>query len=429
MLKLNKDFLKDFVSQEEINNYQLEVSGIDSGIRNGDLIGSEFLGWIDLPKNYDKKEFAKIKKVSEKIKKENDVLLVIGIGGSFLGAKAVIDMLNHSFRNEIEGETKIYFVGQNMSTDYIKNVEDMIRGKNFSINIISKSGTTLEPALSFRYFKDILIDKYGEDEANNRIYATTDKERGALKQQADVNNWETFVIPDNIGGRFSVLTAVGLLPISVSGIDIEQLMLGANQARVDYTDENLNKNDAYQYAVIRNILYRKGKSIEMLVGYEPKLSLFNEWWKQLYGESEGKNNQGIFPTSAVFSTDLHSLGQYIQEGRRDLFETVIKIINIENTVNISLDEKNLDELNFLNGKNMQFANDSALIATAQAHVSGGVPNIILELDRLDAFNVGYMIYFFELAVAMSGHLGKVNPFDQPGVEAYKSNMFKLLNDE
>ncbi|MDF2857719.1 MAG: glucose-6-phosphate isomerase [Neobacillus sp.] len=392
--------------------------------------GSDFLGWVELPKNYDKEEFSRIQKAAEKIKSDSDVLLVIGIGGSYLGARAAIEMLQHSFYNELPKEKRktpqVIFVGNNISSTYMKDVIDLIEGKSFSINVISKSGTTTEPALAFRIFRKLLEEKYGQEEARKRIYATTDKARGALKTLATEEGYETFVIADDIGGRYSVLTAVGLLPIAVSGANIEAIMEGAAKAQEDFSPSELVDNPAYQYAAVRNALYNKGKTIEMLINYEPGLQYFSEWWKQLFGESEGKDQKGIFPSSANFSTDLHSLGQYVQEGRRDLFETVIKVENPRHELTIEAEETDLDGLNYLAGQTVDFVNNKAFQGTMLAHTDGGVPNLILTIPAMDEYTFGYLVYFFEKACAMSGYLLGVNPFDQPGVEAYKVNMFALL---
>ncbi|WP_342432817.1 glucose-6-phosphate isomerase [Neobacillus sp. FSL H8-0543] len=392
--------------------------------------GSDFLGWVELPANYDKEEFSRIQKSAEKIKADSDVLLVIGIGGSYLGARAAIEMLQHSFYNELPKEKRktpqVIFVGNNISSTYMKDVMDLIEGKDFSINVISKSGTTTEPALAFRIFRKLLEEKYGQEEACKRIYATTDKARGALKTLATEKGYETFVIADDIGGRYSVLTAVGLLPIAVTGANIEAMMEGAAKAQEDFSPSELVDNPAYQYAAVRNALYNKGKTIEMLINYEPGLQYFSEWWKQLFGESEGKDQKGIFPSSANFSTDLHSLGQYVQEGRRDLFETVIKVENPRHELTIEAEESDLDGLNYLAGQTVDFVNNKAFQGTMLAHTDGGVPNLILTIPAMDEYTFGYLVYFFEKACAMSGYLLGVNPFDQPGVEAYKVNMFALL---
>jgi glucose-6-phosphate isomerase len=392
--------------------------------------GNDFLGWIDLPVDYDKEEFARIQKAAEKIKQDSDVLLVIGIGGSYLGARAAIEMLQHSFYNALPKEKRktpqIIFVGNNISSTYMSDVIDMLEGKDFSINVISKSGTMTEPAIAFRIFRKLLEEKYGREGARERIYATTDKARGALKTLATEEGYETFVIPDDVGGRYSVLTAVGLLPIAVSGADIEAMMKGAAAAREDFGKSELDENPAYQYAAVRNILYNKGKTIEMLINYEPGLQYFAEWWKQLFGESEGKDQKGIYPSSANFSTDLHSLGQYVQEGRRDLFETIIKVEKPRRELTIEAESKDLDGLNYLAGKTVDFVNNKAFEGTMLAHTDGGVPNLIVSIPAMDEYTFGYLVYFFEKACAMSGYLIGVNPFDQPGVEAYKVNMFALL---
>ncbi|WP_341356870.1 glucose-6-phosphate isomerase [Rossellomorea sp. y25] len=392
--------------------------------------GNDFLGWIDLPVDYDKEEFSRIQKSAEKIKNDSDVLLVIGIGGSYLGARAAIEMLNHSFYNALPKEKRstpqVLFVGQNISSTYMRDLMDLLDGKDFSINVISKSGTTTEPAIAFRIFRKMLEEKYGVEEARKRIYATTDKSKGALKTLASDEGYETFVVPDDIGGRYSVLTAVGLLPIAVSGVEIETMMNGAAQAREDFGKSELTENPAYQYAAVRNALYNKGKTIEMLINYEPGLQYFSEWWKQLFGESEGKDQKGIYPSSANFTTDLHSLGQYVQEGRRDIFETVIKVSEPRHELKIEKADSDLDGLNYLAGETVDFVNNKAFEGTLLAHTDGGVPNLIVEIPAMDAYTFGYLVYFFEKACAMSGYLLGVNPFDQPGVEAYKVNMFALL---
>jgi glucose-6-phosphate isomerase len=392
--------------------------------------GSDFLGWIDLPVDYDKEEFSRIQKSAEKIKSDSDVLLVVGIGGSYLGARAALEFLQHSFYNALPKEKRktpqVIFIGNNISSTYMTDVLDLLEGKDFSINVISKSGTTTEPAIAFRIFRKLLEEKYGVDEARKRIYATTDKARGALKTLADEEGYESFVIPDDVGGRYSVLTAVGLLPIAVSGSDIEAMMKGAAQAREDFSNSELEENAAYQYAAVRNALYNKGKTIEMLINYEPSLQYFSEWWKQLFGESEGKDQKGIYPSSANFSTDLHSLGQYVQEGRRDLFETIIKVEKPRHEMVIEEATSDLDGLNYLAGKTVDFVNNKAFEGTMLAHTDGGVPNLVVTIPQLDEYTFGYLVYFFEKACAMSGYLLGVNPFDQPGVEAYKVNMFALL---
>ncbi|MDQ0857681.1 glucose-6-phosphate isomerase [Bacillus sp. V2I10] len=392
--------------------------------------GSDYLGWVDLPSEYDKEEFARIQKSAEKIKSDSDVLLVVGIGGSYLGARAALEMLNHSFYNALSKEQRktpqIIFVGNNISSTYMKDLMDLLDGKDFSINVISKSGTTTEPALAFRIFRKLLEEKYGKAAAKSRIYATTDKARGALKTLATEEGYESFIIPDDVGGRYSVLTAVGLLPIAAAGADIEEMMKGAAAAMADFATSELEDNAAYQYAAVRNALYNRGKTIEMLINYEPGLQYFAEWWKQLFGESEGKDQKGIFPASANFSTDLHSMGQYVQEGRRDLFETVLNIEKPRHELTIEAEENDLDGLNYLAGETVDFVNKKAFQGTMLAHTDGGVPNLIVNLPEMNEYTFGYLVYFFEKACAMSGYLLGVNPFDQPGVEAYKVNMFALL---
>ncbi|MBS3682177.1 glucose-6-phosphate isomerase [Ornithinibacillus massiliensis] len=420
----------DFINKEELDNLAEFVTVAHEAIHNKTGPGNDFLGWVDLPQNYDKEEYTRIKAAAKKIQNDSDILLVIGIGGSYLGAKAALEMLNHSFQNLLSKEQRnvpqIIFVGHHMSSTYMKELFDVLEGKDFSINVISKSGTTTEPAIAFRIFKQYLEEKYGKEEAKSRIFATTDKAKGALKGVADDAGYETFVIPDDVGGRFSVLTAVGLLPIAVSGIHVDDIMQGALDAMNDFNESSLEKNIAYQYAAVRNVLYNKGKTIEMLVNYEPGLQYFSEWWKQLYGESEGKDQKGIFPTSANFSTDLHSLGQYIQEGRRDLFETVLHVNHAKLEMTLEEEENNSDGLNYLAGKTIHEINDKAYQGTLLAHTDGGVPNLVIDLPALDAYTFGYLVYFFEKACALSGYLLGVNPFNQPGVEAYKKNMFALL---
>ena len=419
-----------FFGEHELEYLKEPVKLAHELIHNQTGAGNDFLGWVDLPENYDKEEFARIKKAADKIKSDSDVLLVIGIGGSYLGARAALDMLNHSFYNSLSADKRetpqIIFVGNSVSSTYMKDVFDLIDGKDISINVISKSGTTTEPAIAFRVFRKYLEDKYGEEEAVGRIYTTTDKEKGALKTLADEQGYESFVIPDDVGGRYSVLTAVGLLPIAASGVDIGAIMAGAQKAQTELASSDLDKNPAYQYAAIRNILYNKGKTIEMLINYEPALQYFSEWWKQLFGESEGKDFKGIYPSSANFSTDLHSLGQYVQEGRRDLFETVLHVEKPRRDLTIEKDEQDLDGLNYLAGQTVDFVNEKAYQGTMLAHTDGQVPNLIIHLPELDAYTFGYIVYFFEKACALSGYLLGVNPFDQPGVEAYKENMFALL---
>ncbi|HLR67861.1 glucose-6-phosphate isomerase [Virgibacillus alimentarius] len=429
-VSLRYDKALPFFTQSEMDNLKNFVQTAHDALHNKTGPGNDFLGWIDLPETYNKEEFARIKASAEKIKQDTDVLLVIGIGGSYLGARAAIEMLNHSFQNLLPKEKRkspqVIFAGHHMSTAYVSELFDLLEDKDVSINVISKSGTTTEPALALRIFQKYIEKKYGKEEAKKRIYATTDKRKGALKTVADKEGYETFVIPDDVGGRFSVLTAVGLLPIAVSGIKIDDMMHGAKEAMVDLAEPSLDKNPAYQYAACRNILYNKGKTIEMLINYEPHLHYFAEWWKQLFGESEGKDHKGIFPAAANFSTDLHSMGQYIQDGRRDLFETVLHVNESKMQITLEEDDVNTDGLNYLVGKTIHEINDKAYQGTLLAHTDGGVPNLIIELPKLDAFTFGYLVYFFEKACAMSGYLLGVNPFDQPGVEAYKKNMFALL---
>lgn len=391
--------------------------------------GSEFLGWTTLPTDYDKEEFDRIKAASEKIRSNSESLIVIGIGGSYLGSKAVISALTNNFHNEINDKTKdnpkIYFAGNNISESYIVDLYNLVKDQDFSINVISKSGTTTEPAIAFRIFKELCEEKYGEN-AKDRIFVTTDAKKGALKELSDEMGYETFVVPDDIGGRFSVLTAVGLLPIAVAGIDIEQLMTGAKDAQEKYSNPNLAENDALKYAAIRNILYNKGKNIEIMANYTPELAFVSEWWKQLYGESEGKDQKGIFPASVSFTTDLHSMGQMIQDGRRNMFETVLIVREPNKDIVLKEASSDLDGLNYLAGKTLSEVNSKAFEGTMAAHVEGGVPNLVLEIEKLDAYNMGQLIYFFERACSISGYLLGVNPFNQPGVEKYKSNMFHLL---
>ena len=418
------------INIDKIMNYAEKVTEIHNELRKNATKKDDFLGWLNLPEKYDKREFEKIKKVADKIRQDSKVLVVIGIGGSYLGARAVIESLTHTFYNSLIDEQRkspqILYVGNNMSGTYLNDIVELIGDRDLSINVISKSGTTTEPAIAFRFFREFMENKYGVREARKRIYVTTDKTKGALKVLAKKERYTTFVIPNNIGGRYSVLTAVGLLPIAVAGINIDKLMEGARFAMDKYSDNNVKYNDCYKYAVIRNILYNNKKNIEILVTYEPKLHYFIEWWKQLFGESEGKDKKGIYPSGAEFTTDLHSLGQYIQEGKRMLFETVIKIEKQEANMIINYDEDNLDELNYLHGKTMDYVNSKAMEATILAHEEGGVPNIVINVEELNEETIGHLIYFFELACAMSGKLLEVNPFNQPGVEKYKENMFKLL---
>lgn len=419
------DKAKDFISQEEIDNVSAQVSAAHKTINEKSGPGSDFLGWVDLPVDYDKEEFERIEKAAAKIRKDSDVLVVIGIGGSYLGAKAAIDFVTGPFYNYTE-KPQIIFAGNNISPNYLNSVIDCLDGKDVSLNVISKSGTTTEPAIAFRVLKKYLEDKYGKEEAKGRIYATTDKTKGALKNLADAEGYETFVVPDDVGGRFSVLTAVGLLPIAVCGADIKAMMKGAADARELYANDDLASNECYQYAAVRNILHRKGKSVEMLVNYEPELQYFIEWWKQLYGESEGKDGKGIFPAGASFSTDLHSMGQYIQDGRRLMFETVLYVEEPKRDLIIEGDAANVDGLNFLAGKGMDYVNKKAFEGTYLAHNDGGVPNLVIKLKSLDEYTFGQLVYFFEKACGISGYMLGVNPFNQPGVESYKKNMFALL---
>lgn len=426
--KLNDKYVASFVNGDELTGIQPQIEAADMLLREKKGLGNDFLGWVNLPTDYDKAEFGRIIKAAEKIKKNSEILIVIGIGGSYLGARAAIELLNSPFYNNLKKDTPdIYFVGNNINPSYLNDVISLCDGKDFSVNIISKSGTTTEPALAFRVFRDLLIKKYGADGAKERIFATTDKARGTLKELSDKEGYETFVIADDVGGRFSVLTAVGLLPIAVSGADITAIMKGAKEAQDSLTSTDLSKNDCYRYAAYRNIFYRKGKSMEMLVSYEPAFTMMAEWFKQLFGESEGKDQKGIFPTSATFSTDLHSLGQFIQDGSRTMFETVVDVKNPKKDFFIDEDPQNFDGLNFLSNQNMSLVNRKAIEGTILAHTDGGVPNLVLEIDRLDEHEFGYMVYFFEKACAISGYLLGVNPFNQPGVESYKKNMFALLN--
>ncbi|HFI0464026.1 TPA: glucose-6-phosphate isomerase [Streptococcus suis] len=418
-----------FVNQHELDQLQAQITTLDKVLREKTGAGADFTDWVDWPETYDKEEFDRIKRAAEKIKSDSEVLVVIGIGGSYLGARAAIEFLNHSFYNVKAGKKgmpQIFFAGNNISSTYMADLLDIIGDRDFSINIISKSGTTTEPAIAFRVFKEKLIEKYGQEEAVKRIYATTDQARGALKEEANAAGYESFVIPDGIGGRFTVLTAVGLLPIAVSGADVDQLMAGAKDAMEAYANPDLATNQAYQYAALRNILHRKGKDIEILVNYEPGLQYFAEWWKQLFGESEGKDYKGIYPSSANFSTDLHSIGQTIQEGKRNIFETVIKVDQPRHQIAIPSMDENLDGLQYLEGQTIDFVNTKAYQGTLLAHTDGQVPNLLLTIPAMDAYSLGHLIYFFEIAVAISGYLNGVNPFDQPGVEAYKKNMFALL---
>ncbi len=426
-LAVQDKFIAPFLTNEEIVGIQPAITAAHELVRNRNGLGNDFLGWVDLPENYDREEFARVKAAAEKIRKSCDIFIVIGIGGSYLGARAAIEFIRSPFYNNLEKDTPdIYFAGNNISAAYMADIMRLCEGKDICVNVISKSGTTTEPAVAFRMFRDLLEKKYGKDGARERIFATTDRARGTLKSFSDEAGYETFVIPDNIGGRFSVLTSCGLLPIAVAGIDIDAMMRGAQDARATYTSPKIEENDCYKYAALRNIMYRRGKTTEILVGYEPANTMLNEWWKQLYGESEGKDGKGLFPASVIFSTDLHSLGQYVQQGLRNIFETVIDIDTSTDEVVIEADEANVDGLNFLAGKTMHEVNQTATLATLIAHQDGGVPNIVLKLADRSAYTFGYLVYFFELACAISGYVLGVNPFNQPGVESYKKNMFALL---
>lgn len=430
MANIKLDLSYSGVSDKEISRYGTKITKICDNLMKKADDENEFVGWLNLPTNYDKKELDRIKKAARRIRKNSEVFVVIGIGGSYLGARAVIEALSSNFANmmpeSVRKSPQIFFVGNSISPNYINELIDCIGNKDISINVISKSGTTTEPAIAFRIFREYLESKYGADEARDRIYITTDKKRGALKELADQEEYETFVIPDNVGGRFSVLTAVGLFPIAVAGINIDKLMYGAKIAQDDYLEENIKYNQCFKYAVARNILYKKDKNIEILANYEPKLHYFTEWWKQLYGESEGKGHKGIFPAGVDLTTDLHSMGQYIQDGRRNLFETVINVEETKTDIKIKKDEDNIDGLNFLAGKTMDYINKQAMQGTVEAHVAGDVPNIIINIKKLNEETIGELIYFFELACAISGNILGINPFDQPGVETYKTNMFRLL---
>ncbi|GIQ70229.1 glucose-6-phosphate isomerase [Xylanibacillus composti] len=432
MSKLQFDFTSalDFAGKHEVEYLAEPIRLAHEQLHQKTGAGNDYLGWIDLPTAYDKEEFARIQQAAKTIQSNSDVLIVIGIGGSYLGARAALEMLTNSFYNlqskEERKAPQILFAGHQISSTYTKQLLDYVADKDVSVNVISKSGTTTEPAIAFRLFRDFLESKYGKEEARKRIYATTDREKGALKKLADAEGYETFVIPDDVGGRYSVLTAVGLLPIAAAGIDIEAMMKGAADASAEYANPNVAENASYQYAAIRNALYRKGKTTEILVNYEPSLHYFSEWWKQLFGESEGKDNKGIYPASVDFSTDLHSMGQFIQEGTRNIFETVIQVGTPREELIIQEEAENLDGLNFLAGQTMDFVNKKAFQGTLLAHVDGGVPNLVVTVPELTPYWFGYLVYFFEKACGISGYLLGVNPFDQPGVEAYKKNMFALL---
>ncbi len=424
-VKLNTRYLEGFVDENDVKAIAPEVSAAIDLLNSRTGAGNDFLGWLDLPVDYDKEEFERIKKAAEKIRSDSDVLVVIGIGGSYLGARAAIEFCKSQNRNLFE-KPQIIFAGNTLSSAALAEAVALCEGKDFSVNVISKSGTTTEPTIAFRVFKDLLEKKYGKEEAAKRIYATTDKARGTLKELSNREGYETFVIPDDVGGRYSVLTAVGLLPIAVAGIDIDLMMKGAADAREAFAEGDVNTNDCYKYAAMRNILYRKGKSVEMMISYEPDYTLMNEWFKQLYGESEGKDGKGIYPSSAVFSTDLHSLGQYVQEGERIMFETVVMFQKPKHELIIGLDPENGDGFNFVAGKSVDYVNKKAFLGTVLAHTDGKVPNMILEMDEMNEYEFGYLVYFLEKACAVSGYILGINPFDQPGVESYKKNMFALL---
>ena len=432
MKKLGLDYSNAlaFINESEITCLSPFIKKAHEMLHNKTGPGSDFTGWVDLPKVYDRDEFARIKAAAERIKSDSEALVVIGIGGSYLGARAAIEALAHSFHNLMprskRNTPEIYFVGNSISSTYMAELFELLDGKDISVNVISKSGTTTEPAIAFRVFREYLESKYGKEEAAKRIYATTDKARGALKKLADEEGYESFVIPDDVGGRFSVLTAVGLLPIAVAGIDIDEMMKGAADAADQYNNDDVTVNECYQYAAVRNALYRKGKTIEIMVNYEPSMHYFTEWWKQLYGESEGKDQKGIFPAGVDFTTDLHSMGQYIQDGLRNIFETVLNVEKPRKNIMIKADKDDLDGLNFLAGKDVDFVNKMAMQGTVLAHTDGGVPNLVISIPEMNSYWFGNLVYFFEKACGISGYLLGVNPFDQPGVEAYKKNMFALL---
>jgi glucose-6-phosphate isomerase len=422
--------ISDFVTEQEIKNFKDIVLNAKDTLLNKTGAGNDYLGWLDLPVNYDKEEFERIKKAAQKISSDSDILLVVGIGGSYLGARAAIEFLSHSFFNNLSKEERkapqIFFCGNSISTKYIADLKDLLKDKDFSVNIISKSGTTTEPAIAFRVFKQMLVEKYGKEEANKRIYATTDKAKGALKNLANEEGYESFVVPDDVGGRYSVLTAVGLLPIAVAGIDIDLLMQGAARGRELALNTEYEKNPSLLYAGIRNILNRKGKSVEIVANYEPSLHYVSEWWKQLFGESEGKDYRGIYPASVDLTTDLHSMGQFIQDGSRIMFETVLCVEESPREILLGKEDVDTDGMNYLAGKSIDFVNKSAMNGTILAHTDGMVPNLLVKIPSMDAFSLGQLFYFFEFACGVSGYILGINPFDQPGVESYKSNMFALL---
>ncbi len=431
-MSLDLSGVYSYVSKSDMISLQPFVSSAHHMLENGTGKGKDFLGWVNLPLDYDKEELDRIKRAARRIRDTSEVFIVTGIGGSYLGARAAIEMLSNTFNNILPKDRReapiVLYAGNNMSGTYMEDLLQVLEGRDVSLNVISKSGTTTEPAVAFRLLKEFMEKKYGKEEARGRIYITTDKKRGALKTLANMEGYETYVIPDDVGGRYSVLTAVGLLPIAVAGIDIEDIMIGAADAREVYGSGSLDENDAYKYAAVRNMLFKRGKTIEMMVNFEPCLHYFGEWWKQLFGESEGKENKGIFPACGDFSTDLHSMGQYIQQGLRILFETFINVEDPEKDVIIKEDRDNLDGLNFIAHKSVNFVNRQILKGTVLAHNDGGVPVMILNVPKLTPYYFGYMVYFFEKACAMSGYLMGINPFDQPGVEAYKNNMFALLKD-
>ncbi len=426
-VSFNSAYAASFLRENDIKGLENQIIEAHNAVNAKTGLGNDFLGWVDLPVNYDKEEFARIKKAAEKIRKDTDVLIVIGIGGSYLGARAAIEFLKGPYYNSLrDGAPEIYFAGNSISGSYLADMIKLCEGKRVSVNIISKSGTTTEPAVAFRVFRKYLEEQYGEKEAAERIYCTTDKARGTLKALADEKGYECFVVPDDVGGRFSVLTAVGLLPIAAAGADIDKLMAGAAKAKEKYNVADVAENDCYLYAAVRNAFYRKGKSVELLVSYEPRFAMMAEWFKQLFGESEGKDNKGLFPASVIFSTDLHSMGQYVQDGARLMFETVVTFGSTDKDVVIEKEDNDGDGLNFLAGKTMSFVNEKAFEGTVLAHTDGGVPNLVINVDKPDEENLGELIYFFEKACAISGYVLGVNPFDQPGVESYKKNMFALL---
>ena len=426
-IKFNSSYAKDFLRENDLKGIEAQVAAAHKTIEDRSGLGNDFLGWVNLPVDYDKEEFARIKAAAAKIRQDTDILIVIGIGGSYLGARAAIEFLKGPYYNSIRnGAPEIYFAGNSISGAYLSDIMELCKGKRVSVNIISKSGTTTEPAVAFRVLRRYLEEQYGEKEAAERIYCTTDKARGTLKKLADEKGYECFVVPDDVGGRYSVLTAVGLLPIAAAGADIDKLMEGAAAAMNEYSEPDMYKNDCYTYAALRNAFYRKGKSVELLVSYEPRFTMMAEWFKQLYGESEGKDNKGLFPASVTFSTDLHSMGQFIQDGSRVMFETVVTFGESDKDIVIESEADNGDGLNFLAGKTMSYVNSKAFEGTVLAHTDGGVPNLVISVDKPDEENLGRLIYFFEKACAVSGYLLGVNPFDQPGVESYKKNMFALL---